>query len=101
MTKKKHMKLVIQNRARFFIFMTCLVLLVLALVSIWRPWSASGLGRQEVLSVVVGPEDTLWKLAEDYYGKEKDPREGVYVIKAYNKLSTSEIYSGQTLLIPQ
>lgn len=101
MTKKKQSKIIIRNRGRFLVFMTLMMLSALSLISLWSPWAASGLQKQEVLSVVVGPEDTLWKLSEDYYGSDKDPREGVYTIKNYNKLSSSEIYAGQTLLIPR
>lgn len=49
--------------------------------------------------VVIEKGDTLWDFARKYY-PNKDVRNGVWEIKRINNLSSSTIYEGQVLKVP-
>lgn len=50
--------------------------------------------------VYVRPGDTLWGIAEEFYGSDIDIREAVYEIKKYNDLDGGMLSVGQKLLVP-
>lgn len=49
---------------------------------------------------VVSDGDTLWKIAEDTYGKNADIRKAVHKIMEINNC-TGEIYPGDVIALPQ
>lgn len=54
----------------------------------------------EVRTVVVSPGDTLWSIAESNKPKGADTRIFISGIKQKNALSSSEIYAGEELILP-
>lgn len=54
--------------------------------------------EKQVVTVHTG--DTLWDIAADWSGKEEDIREVILRIQKENKLTGSDLYVGQRLVIP-
>lgn len=54
----------------------------------------------EVRTVVVSPGDTLWSIAESNKPEGADTRIFISGIKQKNELSSSEIYAGEELILP-
>ncbi len=81
-----------------------LLLVSLVLVTTILSFSALSSGDKksydEYEEVYVRPGDTLWSIAEDFYGNDMDLREAVYMIKECSEIKTSELSVGQKLLLP-
>jgi hypothetical protein len=57
-------------------------------------------GNQEGQKIhVVSRGESLWKLAEEYAHGE-DPRSYVHKVQQLNRLSTVQLFPGQTLVLP-
>lgn len=54
--------------------------------------------EKQVVTVHTG--DTLWDIAADWSGKEEDIREVIMRIQKENKLTGSDLFVGQRLVIP-
>lgn len=54
----------------------------------------------EELVISVDSGDTLWELAKTYKKSSMDTRDAVHYILKHNNLSSSELRSGQVLIIP-
>ena len=94
------MKYRIVNRKRFIAFLTGLILLA-AFVFIPAISKATALDRRlDPISITVSRGDTLWTLAKEYGPENQDIRKTIFEIKSCNNMSTSNIYEGQSLIIP-
>jgi cell division protein YceG involved in septum cleavage len=54
----------------------------------------------EELVISVDSGDTLWQLAKNYKKNSMDTREAVHYLLKRNRLSSSDLRMGQTLIIP-
>jgi cell division protein YceG involved in septum cleavage len=50
--------------------------------------------------ITVDSGDTLWQLAKSYKKESMDTREAVHLLTKRNGLTSSELHSGQALIIP-
>lgn len=57
--------------------------------------------EQELQKIIVRSGDTLWNIIEANYDQEVDVRKAIYEVKRLNDLSSSELYVGQVLYLPQ
>jgi hypothetical protein len=75
-----------------------IIFVALAVIVLWALFAgetgASGPERR----YQVRPGDTLWSIAERTF--PGDPREGVWELRERNKLDSSLIVPGQTLVLP-
>lgn len=55
----------------------------------------------EPIEVVINEGDTLWQIAQKYYGESRDIRAVIEEIKVYNELNDATIRPGDTLLLPR
>lgn len=55
----------------------------------------------EPVEVVINEGDTLWHIAQKYYGESRDIRAVIDEIKVYNELGDATIRPGDTLLLPR
>ncbi len=60
----------------------------------------SSMKNSAMKEVLVAQGDTIWSIAKAYHQSDYDIRELIYHIKKVNKLTTAQIYPGQTLYIP-
>jgi len=81
--------------------LTCCTLLLYILISlvIAPNVSEAGIERMPIV-VTVYHGDSLWSIAAEYVGASEDIRDMVYKIQMENKLASSFITVGQTLVIP-
>lgn len=89
-------KYVLKNKKRFYI-----VLLLLSFI-ITTPVFASSIYESKEPAydtVVVKEGDNLWNIVSEY-SKNSDIRDYIYEVKKLNKMKDSNIYPGQTILIP-
>ncbi|MCR1898076.1 LysM peptidoglycan-binding domain-containing protein [Irregularibacter muris] len=93
-------KIVIKNKKRFFLFLTCISLISLIALNFIFLDKAEGYEKNALQIVTVSRGDTLWDIVSQYSSKREDIREQIYHIKIINDLETSYIYPGQQLLIP-
>ncbi|MTI67773.1 MAG: LysM peptidoglycan-binding domain-containing protein [Firmicutes bacterium] len=95
-------RIVIANKVRFIIFMTCLILLLLTTTNIiLNTNKVFSTTYQEYKTIVVNKGDTLWEIASNNNPKEEDVRKVVYELKVVNKLKSSYIRPGDILKIPK
>ena len=92
---KRHYHL--KNRKRFF---SILIILSVLLSTILFATSAYGYEGQQYETITVQSGDTLWSIAEKYC-RSGDIRKYIYEIKKANHLSSSAIFAGDELLVPQ
>ena len=90
----------IKNRKKFIRG----VLLIIALLSLFICKSTLSFNKANYKTVYVSNGETLWEIAEseqqnNAYYEGKDIREIVDNIKTINKLTNSNLYEGQELLI--
>ncbi|MDO4282806.1 MAG: LysM peptidoglycan-binding domain-containing protein [Clostridia bacterium] len=79
------------------------ILIAFAIFSLFRLITVYELGKEEVktYSIIVNDKDTLWNIAGDISKKNNmDIQKVIYDIQDVNHMSSSNIYKGQTLLIP-
>lgn len=87
---------VLKNKKRFYI-----ALLLLSFI-ITTPVFASTIYESKEPAydtVVVKEGDSLWNILSSY-SKNSDIRDYIYEVKKLNKMKDSNIYPGQTILIP-
>lgn len=81
-----------------------IMLVALVLVSTVLSFSALSSGDKksynEYEEIYVRPGDTLWSIAEDFYGSDMDLREAVFMVKECSGIDSASISVGQKLLIP-
>ncbi|MGL4485173.1 MAG: LysM peptidoglycan-binding domain-containing protein [Anaerovoracaceae bacterium] len=91
------------NRKRFGIFIST-VMLVLS-IGIFAGLSFTNSAAADTvpksISVEVNTGDTIWDYAAEYLPDNIDLRDGVFMIKEANNLSTVELTPGQTIKIPE
>ncbi|MBR3888283.1 MAG: LysM peptidoglycan-binding domain-containing protein [Clostridia bacterium] len=87
----------IVNLPRFIVSMTIIVCIISFVMSMLTNvvFSASPI---EYATIVVAEGETLWSIASSLEG---NVRENIYNIKEANNLTSSIIYVGQELLVPQ
>lgn len=79
------------------------ILVAFAIFFLFRLFTAYELGKEEIktYTIIIDENDTLWNIAGNI-SKEKNMniQKVIYDIQDINQMSTSNIYKGQTLLIP-
>lgn len=95
--KNMKKRYVLKNRRRFF---TLVMILMVMTITLLFATSAYGYKEPTFEKVTVSQGDTLWDLAKEY-GSKEDIRSFIRDIKKANGMTTSMIYEGQELLIPQ
>jgi LysM domain. len=91
-----HGTYVLKNRKRFY------TILLLALFIITMPVFAStvyGFKDPSYVSVNVKEGDNLWNIVSGY-SQGRDIRKYIYEVKKLNKMQDSNIYPGQSILLP-
>jgi LysM repeat protein len=71
---------------------------IAALAVGWFAHSSPGAGPERSYRVQTG--DTLWSIAERYYGDSGDLRRAVWQLRERNELSNATITPGQRLVLP-
>ena len=93
-----------RNIRKMKIKMFKMLIIALIIVSTLLSFSALSSGDKksydEFEVVYVRPGDTLWSIAEDFYGSDMDMREAVYMIKECSEIESSSLTIGQKLLVP-
>ncbi len=86
----------IKSMPRFILFLTILFFIVSFLTNMFL-YKVFSHEEQSYKDVVVCKGETLWSIAK---GLDGNVNENIYNIKKLNNLSTSNLYVGQTLMIP-
>ena len=89
-----------QMKIKMFKIMMVALIVVTTILSISALSSGDKKSYDEYKEVYVRPGDTLWSIAEDFYGDSMDLREAVYIIKECSDIESAELQIGQKLLIP-
>lgn len=98
MVRKKYR---ITNKVRFAAFIIISLLMLCTIANTVLGFNdAIALTEQQYIEIQVESGDTLWSIADRYMPNDTDPRDAVYEICEINDISASELYAGQTLLIP-
>lgn len=95
--KKRRKRYVIKSRARLYLSVIILFLLVAGVLYAAKAYS---LAENTYISIQVMPGDTLWSIASKY-NTGRDIRKFIFDIKEINGLTDSTIYEGQRLIIPE
>lgn len=75
-------------------------LLILISMLLFNKGDAQVKEKNNSLTVVVYPGETLWEIASNNNTKGIDIRKLIYIIKKANGLKSANIYPGQELIIP-
>ncbi|WP_010243522.1 LysM peptidoglycan-binding domain-containing protein [Acetivibrio cellulolyticus] len=86
---------VLKNKARFYIFITGLVMSMLLVFSATK---AYGYKEPEFEVITIKSGDTLWDIAKKY-NKKGDIREYIYDLKKINDLNDCSIMTGSELKV--
>lgn len=86
----------IKSMPRFILFLTILFFAISFLTNMFL-YKVFSHEEQLYKEVVVCKGETLWSIAKDLDG---NVNENIYNIKKLNSLSNSNLYVGQTLVIP-
>ena len=87
-------------KIKMFRMLVAALILVTALLSISSLSSGDKKSYNNFVEYYVAPGDTLWAIAEDFYGDSLDIREAVYMIKECSEISGGQLAIGQKLLLP-
>lgn len=87
-------------KIRLFKISVIALILVTTLLSFSALSSGDKKTYDEFEEVYVRPGDTLWTIAEDFYGNGVDIREAVYAIKECSGIDSGALSVGQKLLVP-
>ena len=87
-------------KIRMFKIMVIALILVTTILSFSALSSGDKKSYDEYEEVYVRPGDTLWTIAEDFYGDSVDIREAVYAIKECSDIESGMLSVGQKLLLP-
>lgn len=82
-------------KSRIFILIAALTIISVPIIV-----KAKGTQESQYITVVVRSGDTLWDIASEYTGSNKDVRETIYNIKKTNNMDGAMLVPGQELLIP-
>lgn len=83
------------------IFLSVLVFAVIFTVILFHGSSAFGNESADTELYSVLPGDTLWSIAHEYKPANLTMDEYLYKLRKVNSLSTSEIYAGDLIIIPE
>ena len=86
----------IKSMPRFILFLTILFFIVSFLTNMFL-YKVFSHEEQKYKNVVVCKGETLWSIAKELAG---NVNENIYNIKKLNNLSSSNLYVGQTLMVP-
>lgn len=89
-----------QRKIKMFKIMVIAMILVTSVMSFSALSSGDKKSYDEFEVVYVRPGDTLWSIAEEFYGSDMDMREAVYMIKECSEIESSSLTIGQKLLVP-
>ena len=87
------------KRYSIILTVTCLVVFIMTGVIMAIGHLRAQQLPTDVMEITVAYGDTLWTIAKDI-APYTDPRKVVWEIQQLNQISSSQIYPGQTLLVP-
>ena len=90
----------ITSKVRFTIFIIAVVFVIMTLLGAAMPGPAANAAKVTYRTVEVDYGDTLWAIAKKHAPEGSSIRKFIYEIRDVNGLETSEIYAGQTILVP-
>lgn len=90
-----------KRRIRMMKVMIIVFVIVTTLVSVTALSNGDRGKYANYTEVYVKPGDTLWGIAEEYYGDSVDLRRAVFAISECSSLEGADIYVGQKLLVPE
>lgn len=77
-----------------------IALLVIISMLLFNKGDAKVKQKNNYMTIVVYPGETLWEIASNNNTKGIDIRKLIYIIKKANGLESANIYPGQELIIP-
>lgn len=99
--KKSKKKYRIKSKARFLIFMTIVLTIIISGAgNLMGINNAVSMAKPQFKEIQIHLGDTLWNIAAEYKLEDQDIRSVVYEICDLNQISANEIQPGETLLIP-
>lgn len=90
------------NKKRFFIFSTTVLIVIISLISLFKPSNKahSSILEEQFIEIAILKGDTLWDIAIEYMPERYDVRKMIYNIKGINEMETSYIYPGDIIKVP-
>ncbi len=77
----------------------CTVVAILVMIAFLLGFACSG-NSYEVEEISIHEGDTLWSIADEYTGDNKDVRETVHIIKEINGMDNVIVYPGEVIYVP-
>ncbi len=100
---KKNKTLVIKSKVRFIIFISFIIMIAAACLSMAINTIDVSAENHDpsYVTVKVCDGDTLWSIADQYMTNTKDQREAVYEIQQANDMASSDtLTAGTTIKVP-
>ncbi len=77
----------------------CTVVAILVMIAFLLGFACSG-NSYEVEEISIHEGDTLWTIADEYTGNDRDVRETVHIIKKINDMDSVIVYPGEVIYVP-
>lgn len=92
----------IKSKFRFITFLVIVIGITVGIFNICFGLNeTTALTKTESTQIEICAGDTLWDIARDYVGNDKDVRKAIYEICEYNDIDAGDIYPGMIISIPE
>lgn len=99
MESSRHKRYKIVNKARFYIFVLSILVLIFIVFYTFKV-DARGLSEMKADAVYVESGDTIWSLSVKYVNRGMDIRDYIDGVIRYNNLQSLNIKPGQLIYMP-